>query len=422
LKVSVQDGKACEKILTIEVGEPEVQKEYAEFYKAIEPQAKIPGFRPGKAPRHVVVMHYQSQARERVLKHLISESYKWALQEKALDPVTLPKIEEVDFKENRLSYRAVIEVRPKIRLSRVSGLTAKKEKPEVTPTEIERNLKHVQESLAQYRAVEDRPVALGDFVIADYVCFVEGKEVEKRSDDWFEIREDEFIKGFSVQLVGVRPGEEKEIRVTFPQNMVNKALAGKPATFKLRLKEIKSKILPTLSDELAREAGEYQTLDELKQKIHQNLMQAKEREKEIEFENLLLEELMKHNRFELPQGLVERRLQYLLEQAREDFKKRGAPEEEFEKRKENLRTELLEEAKRQIQLAFLLDEIAVRENITVAEEDFKKKLEQIANRGRLSVDKVEKYYSDHEEARETLKEQIRNEKTIEFVKKHAKEK
>ncbi|HXV28644.1 MAG TPA: trigger factor, partial [bacterium] len=267
-----------------------------------------------------------------------------------------------------------------------------------------------------------RTSAMGDFLIADYVCEVDGKEVEKRVDDWFELREDEFLKGFSGQLTGAGPGDEREVRVTFPEKMAKKELAGKPAVFKLKVKEIKTKIVPALNDDLAKEAGEYQTLDELKGKISKDLLSHKEREKEVAFENAILDELMKQNKVDLPQGLVERRLDYLLERAREDFRKYGSAEEEFEKQKEKIKSELAEEARRQVHLAFLLDEIALRENITVPEEGLKTKYQQIADRVRQPLDKVQGYYEQDENARESLKEQLRNEKTIEWIKKNAKEK
>ncbi|MBI3306884.1 MAG: hypothetical protein HYZ84_03675, partial [Candidatus Omnitrophica bacterium] len=177
MKVSVQDGKACEKILTVEVGQEDIKKEYEEFYQAVSPKAKIPGFRPGKAPRDVIAMHFKNEAREEVLKHLISESYRQALQEKSLEPLSYPRIQDVNFNEQKLFYRAQIEIRPKIKLSRTAGLTAKKESAQINPDEIEQALKSIQQSFAQFKAVEDRPAAMGDFVIADYVCSVDGKEV-----------------------------------------------------------------------------------------------------------------------------------------------------------------------------------------------------------------------------------------------------
>ena len=177
LKVSIHDGKVCEKILKIEVAGEEIQKEYDHYYNSIAMKAKIPGFRPGKAPRNVLAMHYGNDAREAVLKNLISDSYRDAVKEKSLEPLGYPDIKDVQFEDNKLSYQAKVEIRPKIKLSRVAGLSAKKEKTEIKNDEVDQALNRMRESLAQFKAVEDRAAALGDFVITDYVCIVDGKEL-----------------------------------------------------------------------------------------------------------------------------------------------------------------------------------------------------------------------------------------------------
>ncbi|MBI3313974.1 MAG: trigger factor [Candidatus Omnitrophica bacterium] len=422
LKVSVQDGKVCEKILTIEVGREDIQKEYEEFYQAVSPKAKIPGFRPGKAPRDVIAMHFKNEAREEVLKHLISESYRNALQEKSLEPLGYPNIKDVNFDEQKLSYRAQIEIRPKVKISRAAGLAAKKEAVQVANEEVEQALKSIQQSFAQFKVVEDRAAAMGDFLIADYVCFVDGKEAEKRTDDWFEIREEEFLKGFSKQLVGSKPGDEKEVQITFPESMSRKELAGKPALFKVKVKEIKVRNLPELNDDLARDAGEYQTLAELRAKIEKDILSRKEHEKEAAFEKALLDEFLKHNKIDLPEGLVKRRAEYLLERSKQDFLHQGHSEEEFEKNRATLLEDLQPEAKRQVHLAFLLDELAAKENITVTDEDLKTHYAQLAGRVRQPVEEVEKYYHEHEDAKESMKDQVRSEKVIEWIKKNSKQK
>lgn len=420
VKVSVRDGKSCEKILTIEVPAENIQKEYEEFYRAVTPKAKIPGFRPGKAPRDVIAMHFRDEARNQVLKNLISESFHWVMNNKTFEPVGMPDIRDVDFQDKKLSYRAAIEVRPKIRLSKTTGLNAKKQSSEIKPEEVEENLKRFRESLAKFKVVEDRPAAMGDFVIADYVCLVDGKEVEKRTDDWFELREDEFIKGFSPQLVGLKSGDEKEISIAFPEKMSRPELSGKPAVFKVKVREIKKKELPELNDELAKEAGEFKTLEELRAQIRKNIASSKEHEAEVSFENSLLEELIKHNKFDLPQGLIQRRFEYLLKQAYDTYKKQGGTDEDFEKRREELSKDLLSEAQKQVHLAFLLEEIAVKENISTLEEDFKKKFQETSEHLRQPVEHIEKYYAENERAKESLAEQIRNQKVIEFLKKNAK--
>lgn len=426
MKISVQDGKNCEKLLKIEVPTDLITKEYDEYYKAIANQAKVPGFRPGKAPRNVLQLHYSDQAREAVLKNLISDSYRMALKEKSLQPLGYPEINEVVFDEGKLSYQAKIETRPKIKLGKVTGLSVKKEKKAVKKEDIEAALTRVRESLAQFKGVEDRPAQLGDSLIVDYVCAVDGKEMEKRSEDWIEIREDEFLKGFSTQLIGVKPGEEKEVTVDFPEKVGRKELSGKKGVFKITVKEIKSKTLPELNDEMAKEAGEFQTLAELRAKIEKDLQANVDHEIEVQFEKALLAELIKQNKVELPDGVVERRLQHLVEDAfqREHQHNHGGhhdhSEESHKQLRDKLTGELGAEARRQVHVAFLLDEIAVRENIEVKEEDLTARYEMIAAQVRQPAESVQKYYSENEEALEGLNDQIRNEKAIEYLKKNAK--
>jgi trigger factor len=422
LKIKLQDGKTCEKILTIEVAQDRISEEYESFYNSIAPRAKVPGFRPGKIPRDVLVMHYEKNANDSVLEALLSESLPKALREKDLSPLTTPEIKDIQFAKEKLTYKAHIEIRPKVKLSRVTGLSAKKEKAGAKPEDIEKALKQTQEMHAQYKAVEGRTAKLGDFVITDYICSVDGKEMEKRNDDWIELKEEEYLKGFSAQLVGASVGEEKNVQISFPQDMADKRAAGKTAVFKMKIKEIKEKILPELNDDLAKQAGEYKDLSDLKQKLTEDLEKRDAAEKEAAFEQELLNELVKHNKIDLPNGLLQRRAEYLMDQARKRFLQQGGTDEVFDKDKEKMQKEFETEARRQVHIAFLLDEIADTQGIKAEETDLGTKYETLSQQYRQPKETIEKYYKEHKEARETLLDQVRNEKVIEFLKQHAKSK
>lgn len=418
VKVSVKNGKACEKILNVEVPGELIQKEYELFYKAVAPKAKIPGFRPGKAPRNVLEMYYGQDAREKVLNNLINDSFREAIQTNTIMPLGMPEVDKVDFKDDKLSYQAKVEIRPEIKLNKVTGLSAKKPKVNIEEKDVADALKRVQESFAQFKAVEDRAARENDYVIADYVCFVDGKEVEKRNDDWFEIKEDEFLKGFSTQLIGVKPGEDKEVRIKFPEKFGRKEWQNKEGVFKVHVKEIKSKTLPEMNDDLAKEAGEFKTLEELKNKIREDIKANKERETEQAYEKDLLDELVKKNKIDIPEGLVKRRLERMVEDALKY--QQGIPEAQTKELREKLLKDFAPEAKRQVHLAFLLDEIANTEKLTAGEEDFQKRYELVAAQVRQPAEEVKKYYESKPEAKESLTDQILSEKAIEFVKKNAK--
>ena len=422
LKIKLQDGKTCEKILTIEVAQDRISKEYESFYNSIASRAKVPGFRPGKIPRDVLVMHYEKNANDSVLEALLSESLPKALREKDLSPLTTPEIKDIQFAKEKLTYKAHIEIRPKVKLSRVTGLSAKKEKSGAKSEDIEKALKQTQEMHAQYKAVEGRAAKLGDFVITDYVCTVDGKEMEKRNDDWIELKEEEYLKGFSAQLVGAVVGDEKNVQISFPQDMADKRAAGKTAVFKMKIKEIKEKILPEINDDLAKQAGEYKDLSDLKKKLTEDLEKQDAVAKEAAFEQDLLNELVKHNKIDLPNGLLQRRAEYLMDQARQRFLQQGGTDEIFDKEKEKMQKEFETEARRQVHIAFLLDEIADTQGIKAEEADLGTKYEALSQQYRQPKEMVEKYYKEHKEARETLLDQVRNEKVIEFLKQHAKNK
>lgn len=421
MKISVKDGKSCEKIIKIELGEEEISREFNTFYSEVAPKAKIPGFRPGKAPRHILELHYKGDARDAVLKNLINDAYRQALTDHKIDPLGYPVVDDVEFDDKKLAFKAQVEVRPKIKLSRVKGLSAKREKPVVKPEEIETQLTQMRETQAQYKAVEDRAAVMGNFVIADYTCLVDGKEVEKREGDWFELREEEYLKGFSKQLEGVKPGEDREVKVTFPEKMGRPEMAGKEAVFQVKVKEIKEKVLPELDDELAKTLGDHQTLKDLRKKIEGDLLAQKQKVKESEYERALLDELLKHNKLDLPPKLLEKRIEQLYEDARSRFQAQGGPEGEFEKQKESMRPDIEKEARRQLHTAFLLDEIAETEKISVGEEDVHGKIRTIAERIRQPLEEVEKYYMNNEGALQALADQVRNEKTLEFIKANTKQ-
>lgn len=420
MKVSVKDGKNCQKILKVELEKERVLKEFDSCYKSLIPSAKIPGFRPGKAPLNIVKMHYAGEAREQVMKNLLNDSYRDAILEKSIEPLGYPEIGDVEFTDEKLSYEATVEVRPKIKLTKYKGLSAKKQEVKVEKKEVEESLKRVQESQAKFVAVEKRAAKMGDYVIADYVCTVEGKEIDKRKGDMFELKEEEFLKGMSKQLVGVKGGEDKEVRVKFQKDFAQKDLAGKEAVFQMQIKEIKEKNLPEINDDLAKEAGEFDSLKDLRAKIEEDIKKRKEQQADHAFEEALIDELLKKNSIDLPQRLVSQRVEYLSDQSRARFLQTGADESAFEAEKEKMLPELKKEAEKQVHLAFLLDEISEKENIAVNEEDMQAEIKAIADRFKQPQEVVENYYTQHPEALESVKDQVQNKKTMDFIKNNAK--
>jgi len=416
LKINVKEVNSCEKILTIDVPSELVAEEFSHFYESVGKQAKIPGFRPGHAPKHVVALHFRDEARQEVLKQLVSRTFHDAVKQEEIPVIGYPRIENVEFDETRLKFKAHVEMRPKIKIDKYVGLSAKREPVQVNPSEIEEALRRIQESHAKFQAVEGRDAKIGDFIICDYRLQVDQREVEKRDGEWIELREKDYLEGFSKQLMGVKTGEVREVKVTFPLEYGKKEFAGKQGVFSLTVREIKEKKLPDLDDELAKGAGDYETLADLKKAIEQDFENHKKNEVEKKLENALLDELLKKSKFEIPSGMVERRLNALVEESVQNLISRGAKEEEAAREKETFRKNLLPEAQKQIRLSFILDEIATRERIEATDEDLNLKYQAIAERVRRSVEEVKSYYAKEEERKESLLQQIITEKTIQRIK------
>ncbi len=438
MKVAVKDVAPCEKILSVDVQADAIQEQYEVVYREIAKVAKVPGFRPGKAPREVISVHYKTEAREEVVKKLVSKSLHEALEEKKLEPILSPEIRDLDFTENKLSYKAHIEVRPEVKLPSYTGIKVKKNPVKVEEKEIDQVIDRLREGFAKFTPVEDRGLEFGDFMIADLKVIVDGKEIESRNDDWIEFREKSFLPEFSATLKGVKPGEAKDVEVNFPADYANKdlgqangqclpeqaagggltKLAGKKGLFKINLKEIKKRILPEVDADLAHEIGEYKSVEDLRQAVARDLEAEKAGQEEHRLQNEILESLAKSSAFALPKGMVERRLNQLVEQALRNMLYQGSKQEDVLKEKEGLREKLKDEAEKQVRLSFILDEIAGREKIEVTEKELEEKFEDIAREVKQPKEKVIEYYAK-EHLVEGLAVQVLNQKTARFLREKA---
>lgn len=421
VKATLKDSSLpCEKVLSVTVSEDLIRQEYDGFFQEIGKHARVPGFRPGKVPREVLETQFRKEAKEKVLEKLISRSLEEAIREKQLEFLGRPAIRGIEFTDENLRYEVLLEIPPAFRQLKYKGLSAKKREVDVKPETVDETLRQVQANLAKFAAVEDRPAEMGDFVIADYTCTVEGREAEKRSDDWIELREGEFLKGFSRQLVGSRAGEEREVRISFPENFSRKEWAGKEGVFQVRVKEVKAKKLPPLTDELAKETGEFETLEQMRHHLQQKIEAEERRKVEVEYEEALLDALLKENSFEVPKGVVERRVVSLGESLVAHSQRRGMVAEVADKDFQSLCEKLRPEAQRQVKISFLLDAIVKKEGLQLSEADFEAKYKEASERHRQRPEAVQKYYSEHPEAKESLGIQILNEKVIQLIKDNAK--
>lgn len=418
-KVSVKDVSSCEKILTIQVPSTDVQKEYEHVYDHLGKHARVPGFRPGKAPKDVLAMRFKNEATEKVVSNLISSSLREALTSKEIFPLGSPVVQKVKFEKDELSYEAHIDVKPKIKLGKYKGLEAKQKPMVVDESEINDILKRIQESHVRLTPITDRAAQIGDILSCDYRLLVDGQEAEHREEDVIELREKDYFEGFSAQLVGIKPGEMREVKIKFPDQFAKKEWIGKDGIYQVTVKEIKTKQLPDLNDDLAKEAGEFDTLDALKKKIRDEFEAKKSREIEEETKDQLLKEIIKSSKFDIPKRMVETRLESLVKKGVENIKSQGMPEADALKKQDELREKLKDAAERDVRLSFILHEISTNEKITATADDFKARYMAISEWVRQPLADVEKYYESHEEQKESLEIQIVNEKAVQLIRDQA---
>ena len=420
MKVKIDNLKDSQKLIRIEVEPQRVNAVLDDVYKDIQKIARIPGFRVGKAPRDLIEVHYNKAAEDEAVSHLVWESYRQAVLEQKIESVEYPVIEEVNFKRGEpLKFTARVDVRPEFKLKAYKGIRIKQEPPEVTDEEVNNALKNVAESLAQYKDIESRPIAVGDYIVCDYECFVEAKLVDKNNKLWLYINEQLQPKELLSALVGANKDVTKEVEVTHPTDYQQKELAGKRAVYKITPKQIKQKIVPELTDDLAKDTGHFKNLEELKAHLRQRLLKTKQDQIRQGIENQIFDNLLKNHSFNIPLSVVERQTQRLIEDAKLRLMYQGYKKEDVDKQDEQLKKTLSENAKDHVRIFFILDEIAKQERIEVTDEELDEKIKAIAKNMNEELSVVSKRLEEKNLV-ESLRDQMVQDKVAEFLLREAK--
>ncbi len=414
MKAVKEDISPVKKKLHIQVTPDAIAQEMVKAVSDIARKAKIPGFRPGKAPRAIVERHYAAEIETEVMNKVISTSYLQALDEHKLSPVDAPSISNISpfDKSSPLNFTAVVEVRPEFELGTYEGIEVKDASTEVTEQDLNETIDRLREMYAQLEVVEGRPLEKTDTAIIDFEGFREGTSINgaKASDHMLALGTNSLIPGFEDQLVGMNKGETREIKVTFPEDYNNKELAGKDATFKVTLKEIKKKVLPEVNDEFAKDIGGNKSVDELKEGIKKDLEARKKDEIASAQREEILSKLVETHSFEVPQGMVERELQSMARQQATRMARRGLDMKTFDIAK--FRDEHLAMAEKRVKGLLLLDVIADKEKVEVSDQEVNGALAVMARQAGQTIDAVRKYYESLDGGLENLRSSLVHEKTL----------
>ena len=384
----------------------------------------IPGFRKGKAPQAIVEKYYGKEIfYEDAFNDIASEEYEKAVEENKLEVVSRPKIDIVTMEKGQdVVFTAVVSTKPEVELGKYKGIEIEKIEYNVEDSDVESNLKQMQEKNARVTSVET-PVENGNIAVIDFEGFVDGKAFEggKGENYSLEIGSGSFIPGFEDQVIGMKIDDEKDVNVKFPEDYFSKDLAGKDATFKVKVHEIKKKDLPELDDEFAKDVSEFDTLEELKNSIKQRLINENAQKAKYEKEDAVMKAVTSEMKADIPEGMVEVEIDNMVKDMEQRMSYQGLKLEQYlkmlNKTEADFRKEFEPQAIEAIKSRLALEAIIKNEKIEASEREVKDKLEKMAKNYGKTAEELEK----NDNIKEYIKQGIENEKAIEYLVQNAKE-
>ncbi|MCM3739932.1 trigger factor [Oceanobacillus luteolus] len=412
--------------LTFEVSAEEFDKALDQAFKKVVKDVQLPGFRKGRIPRGLFEKRFGVESLyQDAVDIVLPEAYTKAIDEADIFPIDQPSvdIEQIE-KGKTLIFKAEVEVKPEVTLGDYKGLEVEEESVEVTDEDVEKELESLREQHAELIVKEDGEVKEGDTVVIDFEGFTDGEAFEggKGENHNLEIGSGQFIPGFEEQLVGKKSGEETEVEVTFPEEYHSEELAGKEATFKVTIHEIKTKELPELDDEFAKDVDdEVETLEALKAKKKEQLTEQKKQAADTAKREKLIEQASEKVEVEIPEVMVENELDQMLSEFEQRLQMQGMTLEmysQFSGQDEDaLKEQMKEDAAKRVKTSLTLEAIADAENLEATEEDVNQELENMA--GMYGVDK-EQLVQILGGNTETIKNDLKIRKAIDFLVEHSK--
>ncbi len=421
MKVRVEELSPIERKLSIEVEPAVVSAELDKAYRALSRHVKIAGFRPGKVPRRILEQRFKDQVEDDVIHRVVERAYLDAIREHKVEAVGSPQVTNDRLRPDQpFTFEARVEVKPKISAKDYKGLALTRRDVQVDDAKVKEQLEQMQKSHSRLEPIFGRDVAQkGDFVRVDYLGTIDGKEFPggKAEDVTVEVAEGEVVAANVAALEGAKIGESREVDYTFPADYRAEELRGKTARFRFTVKELKQKVTPPLDDELAKELGA-PTVAELEAKVRQSLERAVKQKVDGDIREELVHKLVEKNPIEVPRAMVDRAIELMTNGALNAMMRAGIDVRRFGMDMNRLREELRPKAELEVKGSLLFEAIAEQEGIQASDEDVEKKLEQLAEESGQPLSTVRKAFRSPDE-RQSLKNRLREEKTIEFLKAQA---
>lgn len=410
----------CKRSLDFEIPLDQVEQTEEKVTENLKGRVRLPGFRPGKAPKSLIKSRFQSEIRSEVIETLVPKAFRERVSKDELKVVGTPDITDLHFEPGEpIRFKAEFEVAPDVELGEYRGLPVKYVEPTVTDEEVDKRLESMRETKAEYVNIDPRPIENGDFVVAHLKSISGIDDPVDQEDLQIEIGGTDTLQAFTDNLLGAQPEETKEFEVTYPEEYGSERLAGKTVRFQMTPKVIRRKELPALDDEFARDLGDYQNLEDLKENVRKAIFREKQHAAQHEAKEALVDRLVEAHDFPVPETYVDYQIE---NQTRARLRELTGQDVDLSKLKldwKEIKEKQREKAVRNVKAALLLDKISDREAINATRDEVDHEVQHIARRERDTVPVVRaRLEKDGTLAR--MADNIRTEKTLNFLFEQAK--
>jgi len=415
--LKVEDAENCRKKLELEIPVEEIQTKVNELFDELQKSAAIPGFRAGHVPRKMLETRFTKRVRSQAIEDLLPTAYEQAVKDQKFEPIGSPYVTDIKSDPDQpVQFKVEFEVRPEVKLGEYVNIPVKKQTISVTNEEVDKIIQNLREQQANYLPITDRPSKEGDFVYIDFTGKIDGKKFEGGTAKGvrIELGKSQIFPEFEKALVDKTSGAEMDVTVSFPVDHPDKKIAGKQAIFHITLKEIKEKQLPNIDDEFAKDMGEYETLDKLKEKIKADSLMHKEEDERENMKTQIIDTLVSQTNLDVPGSMVDHYSREIF--LRNEFRLReyGLTHEQVGTTKEQAAQQSVDTAKKQIKTSFILDAIAEKENVTVSDEEIEKAIANIANQNKIDPVKYREALVGQKKL-DSLRYQLREEKVLSYI-------
>ncbi len=423
MEVVVEDVSALTKKVTITLPKDGVQKKLEKAYNKLQRETKMKGFRRGKVPRSVIIKNFKPQVESEVGEKLVQDTYFDAIEKNSIDPVVHPEISDPTFKEDgTFVYVANIDIRPEFELGEYKDIEVEKISNEVSDAAIEVEVESLRQDMAPLRSVTERALEDGDVVVVDFEGFHNGKAMKEIKNDNYsvDVGSGKLSPEFEEKLVGMNNNEEASHEVDFPAKYPNPVLAGKKIEFRVKVKDIKERVLPELNDEFAKDVDdEYKTLADLQNVIRERLQKEKDDRADGDITDRIMLKLLDNHEFEVPSRLVRFEVEEMIKNTEKSLEQNGMDLESAGINRDDLAEKNKETAEKRVRGDFILKKIAEVEEIKVNDEDLDRAFKRIGDQYNMPIAQVKEFFKSRDDLLPFMNE-ILNEKILTFLRENVK--